>query len=101
MISLSPESGGWIPPVVSTVATTGEGFPELATKIVEHFTFLETSGLLQQRREQRVRDYLLARAFAQIRSSLIAQEQSANLAAQVTTGQISASAAVNQLTNSV
>jgi LAO/AO transport system kinase len=100
MISLSPESGGWNPPVVSTVATTGEGFPELAAKIIEHLNFLESSGQLVQRREQRVRDYLLARSFAQLRNTLIAQEKSQNLAAKVSSGEISTSDALELLTDS-
>jgi LAO/AO transport system kinase len=100
MISLTPESGGWIPPVVPTVATSGEGIPELAAQIAEHFKFLESTGLLVQRREQRVRDYLLARAFTQVRNSLIAHEQSANLAAKVSNGEISTSDAIARLLES-
>ena len=101
MISLAPDSGGWIPPVVPTVATSGEGIPELAVQIVKHYEFLESTGLLAQRREQRVRDYLLARAFAQVRNSLIAQEQSDDLASKVSIGEISTSDAIGQLLRSV
>ncbi len=99
MISLSPDSGGWIPPVIPTVATTGQGFPELAEKIAEHYKFLQSSGQLDQRREQRVRDYLLARAFTNVRNSLETKEKSDALAARVAAGKLSTADALTSLTD--
>lgn len=46
----------WLPPIVKTVATTGQGVVELADEVVRHRTFLEESGLLVQRQKQRAAD---------------------------------------------
>jgi LAO/AO transport system kinase len=40
----------WRPPIVLTEATRGENVPELWEKIVEHRTYLESSGQLEERR---------------------------------------------------
>jgi GTPase len=54
--------GGWRPPIVRTVATTGEGIDELAAALAR---FRETSGTRADRRrlrgEQRLRDRLAER----------------------------------------
>jgi LAO/AO transport system kinase len=42
----------WRPPIVLTEATRGENVPELWEKIVEHRTYLESSGLLDERRRR-------------------------------------------------
>jgi len=47
-------SGAWEPPVVKTVATTGDGIGELTAALERHRTYLEHSGVLQARRRQRV-----------------------------------------------
>ncbi len=41
MLQLSNKKGGWNPPVLKTVALTGEGVPELIEKLEEHRCFLE------------------------------------------------------------
>lgn len=41
---------GWEPPVLMTVASTGEGLPELAAEIDRHFDHLEATGELDRRR---------------------------------------------------
>jgi LAO/AO transport system kinase len=42
----------WRPPIVLTEATRGENVPELWEKIVEHRTYLESSGQLDERRRR-------------------------------------------------
>src|SRR3954451_22910437 len=42
----------WRPPIVLTEATRGENVPELWEKIVEHRTYLESSGQLEARRRK-------------------------------------------------
>jgi LAO/AO transport system kinase len=42
----------WRPPIVLTEATRGENVPELWEKIVEHRTYLESSGQLEERRRR-------------------------------------------------
>ena len=42
----SEENGSldWVPPILSTIATTGEGVPDVANAIQEHRSFIHTSG---------------------------------------------------------
>jgi LAO/AO transport system kinase len=54
MLDLSTPSG-WRPPVLETVATTGEGVAELWEAIGRHHTFLEEEGLLVEGRRDRLR----------------------------------------------
>ena len=50
MLLLRDPSLGWMPPVLRSVATTGEGVAEIAGTIDEHRTFLTEHELLQKRR---------------------------------------------------
>ncbi|MCB0019632.1 MAG: methylmalonyl Co-A mutase-associated GTPase MeaB, partial [Anaerolineales bacterium] len=43
----------WQVPVLSTVATTGEGVPALVDRIEAHFDYLQRSGRLQEREQER------------------------------------------------
>jgi LAO/AO transport system kinase len=45
---------GWEPPVLLTVASTGKGLDELASALDRHYEYLETSGLLAERRRERL-----------------------------------------------
>ena len=49
-----PPSGAWEPPVLATVATTGEGVAELVAALDRHRADLESSGRLAARRRQRL-----------------------------------------------
>ncbi|HXA34428.1 MAG TPA: methylmalonyl Co-A mutase-associated GTPase MeaB [Acidimicrobiales bacterium] len=53
--------GEWRPPIVETVASTGEGMDDLWTAIADHRSYLDSSGLLDQLRRER-----LEREFHQI-----------------------------------
>jgi len=44
----------WEPPVLTTVASKGEGIPELVDALNRHHSFLETSGKLAERRKRRL-----------------------------------------------
>ena len=46
----------WKPPIVKTVATTGEGVAELVAQIQKHRAFLEESGQLGQRHALRAEE---------------------------------------------
>jgi LAO/AO transport system kinase len=53
MLDLNPLASPWRPPIIKTIATTGEGIPELTEKILEHRQFLEKGkGLLHKRNER-------------------------------------------------
>ncbi len=49
------ELGEWRPPILTTVATKGEGIDGLWNAIGEHRRYAESSGLLERRRTQRLR----------------------------------------------
>ena len=44
----------WEPPVLTTVASKGEGVSNLVTALDQHHEFLERSGKLQERRKRRL-----------------------------------------------
>jgi len=73
--------GGWRPPVVPTVGTTGEGADALWEAIAAHREHLIASGDLERRRQQRLREELALvveqriRAAAEARLGLAAREQ--------------------------
>jgi LAO/AO transport system kinase len=53
MLSLRASGAGWRPPVVATVATTGEGVAELWGALREHAAWASSSGELERRRRVR------------------------------------------------
>jgi LAO/AO transport system kinase len=53
MLDMTPEKGEWRPPVIKTIAITGEGITELLNKINQHREYLG-AGALDLRRKQRV-----------------------------------------------
>ncbi len=71
MIALgdSPERG-WQPPVVRTVASTGEGIDGLIAAVDEHHAWLQDSGEGAVRRLRRARDEVEALALAIVRRRL-------------------------------
>jgi len=63
------QHGSWRPPILETVATTGDGTEELWTAITEHRSCLIGDGSLEERRQRR-----LAREFHQILLARVEQE---------------------------
>lgn len=55
MMSLVEEHGDWIPPIVKTVASRGEGIAELDEALQKHYAYLASSGELERRNRERVR----------------------------------------------
>jgi len=55
MMSLVEEHGDWIPPIVKTVASRGEGVRDLDEAIEKHLAYLQSSGELDRRNRERVR----------------------------------------------
>jgi LAO/AO transport system kinase len=68
--SLAVRSDNWTPPIVKTVATEGQGIPELAETIASYESYQREQNLLQQRRSRNwevrllemLRDTLLEKA---------------------------------------
>jgi LAO/AO transport system kinase len=61
--------GAWQRPVLSTVATTGQGVPELVDALERHHHHLAASGELRQRRARRAREEVEAIALESLRRS--------------------------------
>jgi LAO/AO transport system kinase len=55
MMSLVEEHGDWIPPIVKSVASKGEGIADLDAAIGKHLEYLRSSGELDRRNRERVR----------------------------------------------
>ncbi len=53
------EEDGWVPPILLTVATRGEGVPEVVDAIEAHRAHLEETGELEARERARVREEFL------------------------------------------
>jgi LAO/AO transport system kinase len=58
MLELSA-SRDWVPPIVATVATTGEGVDELWAALARHAAWLTESGERDERRRARITDELV------------------------------------------
>lgn len=59
MLGLNPQPGGWHPPVIRSVATTGDGVSEVAGAVADHRRYLEQHRLLERRRRDRRRAEIL------------------------------------------
>lgn len=55
MLELRPKNDSWVPPVVKTAAVSGLGIQELYERISAHRRYLETRGILEERRRRAVR----------------------------------------------
>jgi len=53
-----PPNPPWIPPVLATTSTTGEGLPELVAELAHHREYLQSSGTWQIREEKRLTNEL-------------------------------------------
>jgi LAO/AO transport system kinase len=92
MVALA--QGGWKPPVVPTVATTGEGVEDLLGQLDRHADWLEATGERSRRRLARARDEVTALAFGTLAKRLAVPDE---LAARVADGRCDPAAAAEQL----
>lgn len=100
MLKMQPSASDWSIPVVKTVATKGDGLAELAEQLLAHYSFLQTSGCLLQKRAARIRSELgelLRNRLMQELSSTVGVARYEALAQQVATGEISVYDAANEL----
>src|SRR5689334_12505448 len=66
----SRQPGDWRPPVLTTVASRGEGLDELVAALDKHRAWLEEGGRLRVRRVRRAADEIEAIALAALRSRI-------------------------------
>ncbi len=60
----------WTPPVLRTVGVKGEGIDELIGALNRHFAYLEASGVLRERRRDRLRERVVDVVHERVRSRL-------------------------------
>ena len=90
----------WKPPIVQTVASTGQGVDEVVAKIDAHRAWLESSGELERRRVRRARDEIEAIAVTALRErwgDVHARTELDDLAEQVVAGETDPYQAADQL----
>jgi GTPase len=103
MLALGQQNGDadrarWKPPIVSTVASTGEGLTELADKLDAHWAWLAESGERDQRRQARAREEVAAIAVAALRRKMARLPEGLDeMAAQVAAGDLDPYTAADQL----
>lgn len=96
--------GDWKPPIVSTVASKGEGAGEVADALDRHHAWMSESGTLERRRLARVRDEIEAIAVTALRArmgDLHGHQDLDVLAAKVAGGQCDPYAAADELVAAV
>ena len=93
-----PDWSGWKPPIVSTVASTGEGISELAGKLDAHWAWLASSGEHERRRLARSREEVAGIALAALRRRMKRLPEGLDeVAAQVASGELDPFTAADQL----
>lgn len=98
MLRLWPVQG-WEPPVIPTVATTGQGVEALLAAVDHHRRYQESSGALARRRRERAKAEILRAAEVRLRDRLLAKAgpELEELARQVETGSLTAREAARRL----
>ena len=95
--------GSWRPPVVMTVASTGEGIDDLAAEVERHAAWLDGSGELSRRRTLRARREVEAIALTALRerwAGLGGGTELDDLAGEVAAGRTDPYAAADRLLGS-
>jgi LAO/AO transport system kinase len=95
-----PPQDPWAPPVIRTVATTGDGTAELVAAVAAHHQWLTRTGMLGQRKQARARQEVCAIALGLLRRRLLegaGAEAADDLAASVAAGSLTPYAAAQAL----
>ena len=105
MIALGERpDGAWTPPIIKTVAQTGEGVDEVVAELDRHREHLESSGEMQRRRTRRARDEIEAIAVTALRAKwgdVHGRSELDDLAAAVVSGERDPYSAADELIESV
>ena len=95
----------WRPPIVLTEAVRGENVPELWAKIEEHRVFLESEGLLEERRRKNLAGEVFAaatsRAKAHLQSTVAQKPELAHLLDRVQSRELDPLSAVREILEQV
>jgi LAO/AO transport system kinase len=96
--------GAWRPPIVKTIAQTGDGVEDLVDEIDRHREWLESSGEMELRRVRRARDEIEAIAVTALRArwgDVHGRSELDDLAAAVVAGESNPYTAADELIASV
>jgi LAO/AO transport system kinase len=92
--------GAWRPPIVDTIASTGDGLVELWAEVARHRAYLGESGLLERKRADRMahelRRVLMARSAAKI-DELASGEEFASAVKALAAGELDPYQAADRL----
>jgi len=94
------QPGDWRPPIIKTVASRGDGVPELVDALAKHGNWLADTGTLARRRRARARDEVAGIALAGLRErmgDLPGETQLDALADRVAAGELDPYTAADQL----
>ncbi|MGI8888287.1 MAG: methylmalonyl Co-A mutase-associated GTPase MeaB [Nocardioidaceae bacterium] len=100
VLNLGAQNGQWRPPIVKTVAHTGEGVEDVVSAIARHRSALEESGELEARRARRARDEVEAIALTALRQrfgDILGHGDLDTLAAAVAAGRLDPYSAADRL----
>jgi len=101
MLALAERSDtDWKPPIVQTVAQTGQGVDDVVAAITDHHAWMEQSGELERRRVRRARDEIEAIAVTALRArwgDVHARTELDDLAERVAAGKTDPYAAADDL----
>ncbi len=59
MLEMGAGKRPWKPPIVKTIATTGEGIPDLVDRVLEHRRFLDENQELSKKRNARAKNEII------------------------------------------
>jgi LAO/AO transport system kinase len=95
----------WRPPIVLTEAVRGENVPELWGKVEEHRAFLESAGLLEERRRKNLAGEVFAvatsRAKAHLQATVAEKPELAQLLDRVQSRELDPLSAVREILETV
>jgi len=105
MIAMAQRGEGeWKPPIVSTSATSGEGLADLVGRLDAHWSWLDSSGERDRRRQTRAREEISVIALTTLRQRMggLPGDSSLDaLAARVAAGEIDPYSAADELTAAI
>ena len=105
IIALRSRANGWLPRVVPTVGTTGEGVGDLAQAVASHRAFLEAEGLHDEKRIEALKSRVTALAEEKLKDILWQNEytkrQIDSVLREVAAGRLSPYQAAEEIVKSV
>ncbi len=96
MLAMGSWEGGWKPPILTTVGSSGEGIGEVVAALDAHWEWLTSTGELGRRRLARARAEIMALATGTLRTRIKAADVD-GLAARVADGSLDPFTAAEEL----